>query len=104
MKMTLERRIILFSFLILFLTISASAGLDIMAVKTDYVNALNLRTQSLATSLMGNIEKVLSLGLDLKDMAGVSEKCREVIEGNPDIAYCVITGTHGDSLYANDPR
>jgi len=104
MKMTLERRIILFSFLILFLTLSASAGLDIMAVKTDYVNALHLRTQSLGRAVKGNLEKVLNLGLDLKDMAGISDKCRETIEGNPDIAYCVITDPHGEPLHANDPR
>ncbi|WP_136525705.1 ATP-binding protein [Geomonas ferrireducens] len=104
MKMTLEKRILLFSFLILFLTIFISSGMDIMALRKDQVSALNLRSKGLAVALKSNIEKVLNLGLELKDMTGVSEKCREIIEGNPDIAYCVVTDLDGRVLFASDPR
>lgn len=104
MKMTLEKRILLFSFLILFLTIFIGSGMDIMALRKDQVNALNLRSKGLAVALKSNIEKVLNLGLELKDMTGVSEKCREIIEGNPDIAYCVVTELNGRVLFASDPR
>src|SRR5689334_7693943 len=95
MNMTLEKRIFLFSFLILFVTIFASSGMDIMALRRDHVKALDLRSQSLASAFKSNVEKVLNLGLELKDMAGLSDKCREVIEGNPDIAYCVVTDQTG---------
>ncbi len=104
MKMTLEKRILLFSFLILFLTIFIGSGMDIMALRKDQVNALNLRSKGLASALKSNIEKVLNLGLELKDMSGLSEKCREIIEGNPDIAYCVVSDLSGNVLYASDPR
>lgn len=104
MKMTLEKRILLFSFLILFLTIFLGSGMDIMALRKDQVNALNLRSKGLAVALKSNIEKVLNLGLELKDMTGVSEKCREIIEGNPDIAYCVVTDLSGKVIFASDPR
>jgi len=102
--MTLEKRIFLFSFLILFLTICAGSGMDILSLRKDQVSAMNLRCQSLATALKSNVEKVLDLGLDLKDMTGVSDKCREIIEGNTDIAYCVVTQLGGGVLFANDPR
>jgi PAS domain S-box-containing protein len=102
--MTLEKRIILFSFLILFLTILVGSGMDIMALRKDQVNALNLRSQGLVSALRSNIEKVLNLGLELKDMTGLSEKCREIMEGNPDIAYCVVTDLTGVVLFANDQR
>ncbi|GFO63460.1 ATP-binding protein [Geomonas paludis] len=104
MKMTLEKRILLFSFLILFLTIFIGSGMDIMALRKDQVNALSLRSKGLAVALKSNIEKVINLGLELKDMTGVSEKCREIIEGNPDIAYCVVTELNGKVLFASDPR
>jgi PAS domain S-box-containing protein len=104
MKMTLEKRIFLFSFLILFLSIAAGSGMDIMALRRDQMNALNLRSQSLATSLKSNMEKVLDLGVDLRDMTGLSEKCREMIDGNPDIAYSVVTDVNGAVLFASDPR
>ena len=104
MKTTLEKRILLFSFLILFLTIFIGSGMDIMALRKDQVNALNLRSNGLATALKSSIEKVLNLGLELRDMSGLSEKCREIIEGNPDIAYCVVSDLNGKVLFASDPR
>ena len=104
MNMTLEKRILLFSFLILFLTIFIGSGMDITALRKDQVNALNLRSKGLATALKSSIEKVLNLGLELKDMAGLSEKCREIIEGNPDIAYCVVSDLNGKVLFTSDAR
>jgi PAS domain S-box-containing protein len=68
------------------------------------VNALNLRSKGLATALKVNVEKVLNLGLELKDMTGLSEKCREILAGNPDIAYCVVTELQGGGLFANEPH
>jgi len=103
MNMTLEKRITLFSFLILFLTIFVGSGMDIMALRKDQVNAMNLRSQGLATALKSNVEKVLNLGLELKDMTGLSEKCREMLEGNPDLAYCVVTDLAGKVLFVSDP-
>jgi PAS domain S-box-containing protein len=104
MNMTLEKRITLFSFLILFLTILVGSGMDIMALRKDQVKALNLRSQGLATAIKSNIEKVLNLGLELKDMTGLSEKCQEIMAGNPDIAYCVVTDLQGSALFANHPQ
>ncbi|GFO69822.1 PAS domain-containing sensor histidine kinase [Geomonas limicola] len=104
MNMTLEKRITLFSFLILFLTIFVGSGMDIMALRKDQVNALNLRSRSLASALKVNIEKVLNLGLDLRDMTGLSEKCREIMAGNSDLAYCIVSDPKGNILFASDPR
>ncbi|MCM2359419.1 MAG: cell wall metabolism sensor histidine kinase WalK [Geobacteraceae bacterium] len=103
MKITLERRIILFSFIILFLTILANSGMDIVGFRRDYVNALVLRSQSLGTSMKGSVEKVLGLGLDLRELSDISEKCRELVQGSPEIAYCLITDLDGTTLFANDP-
>lgn len=104
MKRTLEKRIILFSFIILFLTILASSGLDIIGFRKDYINALFLRSQSLGTSIKGSIEKVLNLGLEIRDITGISEKCRELVDGNPDISYCIITDPDGNILYSSDEK
>lgn len=103
MKKTLENRIILFAFIILFLTILANSSMDIVGFRRDYVNALVLRSLSLGTSMKNSVEKVLGLGLDLRDIVGISEKCRELVQGNPDIAYCVITDLQGNPLFLNDP-
>ncbi|MFZ3209860.1 MAG: PAS domain S-box protein [Geobacteraceae bacterium] len=54
--------------------------------------------------MKGNLEKVLGLGLELKDIVGLSEKCLELTQGEAEISYCVITEPGGKPLYANDPR
>ncbi|BDV43210.1 PAS domain-containing sensor histidine kinase [Geotalea uraniireducens] len=103
MKNTLENRIIFFAFIILFLTIAANSGMDIAGFRRDYIQALILRSQSLGTSLRGNIEKVVGLGLDIRDIEGLTERCRELVESSPEIAYCVITDSEGNILFLNDP-
>ncbi len=103
MKMTLEKRIILFSLIILFLTILASAGMDIFVARRDHINALALRSQNLGTALKSNVEKVLNLGLEIREVTGLSDKCREIVEGNPEIAYCIIADMDGKSIFLNDP-
>ena len=103
MKMTLEKRIVIFSFIILFLTILASVGIDIMTERRDNINSLHLRSLGLATTMKANIEKVLSLGLDIKEVMGLSEKCHDIVEGNPDIAYCLIADQNGKVLFLSDP-
>jgi len=104
MKNSLEKRIILFSFIVLALTILANTGMDIAAFRKDYVNALVMRSQSLGTAMKGNVAKVLGLGVDIAFMPGLGEKCGDLVATNPEIAYCVITDLDGNVLYINDDR
>jgi len=102
MKQSLEKRIILFSFVILSLTILANTGMDIAVFRKEYIKEMLLRSQSLGTALKGNIEKVLALGIEIKDVNGLADKCREVVQSDPEIAYCVITGGDGKPLFASE--
>ncbi len=102
MKQSLEKRIILFSFVILFLTILANTGMDIVVFRKDYIKEILLRSQSVGTALKGSIEKVLALGIDIKDVSGLSEKCREAVQSDPEISYCVITGVDAKPLFSSD--
>jgi PAS domain S-box-containing protein len=102
MKQSLEKRIILFSFVILSLTILANTGMDIAVFRKDYIQEMLLRSQSMGNALKGNIEKVLALGIDIKDVAGLTEKCKEVVQSDPEMAYCVITGGDGKPLFASE--
>lgn len=103
MKKTLEKRIIIFAFIILFLTIAANSGMDIVGFRRDYIQALIMRSQSLGSSLRANLEKVVGLGIDVKDIEGLNDKCREVVASSPEVAYCIITDSEGNILHLNDP-
>jgi len=103
MKQSLEKRIILFSFLILSMTILANSAMEIVVFRREYVHEILLRAQGLGTSLKSSIEKVLALGIDIRDVNGMAEKCRDVIQADPEMSYCVITDNDGKALFASDP-
>jgi PAS domain S-box-containing protein len=104
MKNSLEKRIIVFSFLVLALTILVNTGLDIAGFRKDYLNALVMRSQSLGLAMKGNVEKVLGLGVDIIVMPGLNDKCRDLVATNSEITYCVITDLDGNTLATNDPQ
>lgn len=104
MKQSLEKRIILFSFIILSLTILANTAMEIVVFRKEYVQEILLRSQSLGTSFKDTIEKVLALGIDIRDVNGLSSKCREIIQFDPEMAYCVIIDNDGKNLFASEPE
>ena len=103
MKQSLEKRIILFSFIILSMTILANTAMEIAVFRKEYVQEILIRSQSLGISLKASIEKVLALGIDIRDVTGLTEKCREVIQTDPEMSYCVITDNNGKAIFANEP-
>lgn len=103
MKQSLEKRIILFSFIILSMTILANTAMEIVVFRKEYVQEILLRSHSLGTSFKDSIEKVLALGIDIRDVNGLSVKCREIIQFDPEMAYCVITDNAGKNLFASEP-
>ncbi len=104
MKQSLEKRIILFSFVTLSMTMLASTAMEIVVVRKDYTREIQLRSQSLGMSLKNSVEKVLALGIAITDVNGLEEKCREVIEPDPDMKYCIITDPTGKVLFSNEKK
>ncbi len=103
MKQSLEKRIVIFSFLILSMTILANTAMEIAVFRKEYVQEVLLRSQTLGTALKSSIEKIMALGIDIRDVIGLSEKCREVIQTDPDLSYCVITDNDGKTLFSSSP-
>lgn len=104
MKQSIEKRIILFSFVTLSMTMLASTAMEIVVIRKDYTKEIQLRSQSLGISLKNSIEKVLALGISLTDVSGLAEKCREVIQPDPDVTYCVITDPNGTVLFSSEKK
>ena len=100
---TLGKRILLFVFAILLVTLAVDNILTIRQVSRDYVQSLALRSRFLSKELSSGIEKVLSLGINLKEIDGMNNRCQQVIEKDPEIVYCVIFDTNRTPLYSNDP-
>ncbi len=103
MKSTLEKRILIFVFLILGLTIGVNTALNIEGFRRDYRDGLVLRCQSVATELKVSVEKVLALGLPLDELEGINARCQEIVGSDPEINYCLIENAVGQPLYSSDP-
>ncbi len=103
MPKSLEHKIILFAFIILSLTTLATAGVNIAGFRHDYIQAQILRNQSIGQAMKSSVEKVLVLGIALRDIPGLDEKCRDVVLANPEITYAVITTRDGHVGHSSDP-
>jgi PAS domain S-box-containing protein len=102
MKSTLEKRILIFAFLTITLTITVNTFLNIESFRRDYRDGILLRSNSLAEGLRHSMENVLALGLELRDISGVTERCASIVATDPEIAYCLVEDTFGEPLYASD--
>jgi PAS domain S-box-containing protein len=103
MKATLEKRILIFAFLLLTLAIAVNTGLHIEGFRRDYRDGIILRSQSLASGLRMSIENVLALGIPLTEMEGVNVRCQEIVRTDPEIIYALIEDPTGIILYSSDP-
>ncbi|MEJ2700340.1 MAG: hypothetical protein P8Z70_11865, partial [Desulfuromonadales bacterium] len=94
-KITLEKRILLFAFIILTLALSVNAGLSIQGFRKDFRDSIILRSRSLAGGLKVSIENVLALGIPLSEMEGINARCQEIVATDPDIVYCLVEDAKG---------
>ena len=104
MKQSLERRITFFAFVILAMTLLASTAMEIVVIRKDYTNEFQLRAETIGTSLKTSIEKVLALGVLINDINGITDKCRESIQADPDMEYCIITDVNGNILFSSNSQ
>ncbi len=104
MNSTLEKRILLFAFLILTITIAANTLLTIEGFRRDYRDGLILRSQSMAEGVKLSIENRLGPGTGLRELNGLPDRCMNIVETDPEIAYCLIEDTLGEPVFASDMR
>lgn len=100
---TLGKRILLFVFAILFVTLAVDNILTLRQVSRDYRESLTVRSRYLAKDLSSGIEKVLSLGIDIKEIDGMNSRCQQVVAKDPEIIYCIIADANRNPLYSSDP-
>lgn len=100
---TLGNRILFFVFAILLLALAVDNVLTIRQVRRDYLQSLTVRSHFLSKELTSRIEKVLSLGIGLKELEGMDSRCQQLVASDPEISYCVIVDANHTPLYSHDP-
>ena len=101
-KNSLERRILIFSLLALTLTIAVNTGFNVESFRRTYRDGILQRAQTFSAALKIQVEAVVSLGLSLDEIDGISKRCQEIVVNDPEIAYCLIESSNGTILYHND--
>ena len=99
MKSSLERRILLFTFLALTLALSVNTWFNVDSFRRSYRDGVLQRAQTFALALKGQIESVVSLGLPLDEIDGISVRCQEIVGNDPEISYCMVEDSAGQVLY-----
>ncbi|MDT8441809.1 MAG: ATP-binding protein [Desulfuromonadales bacterium] len=69
----------------------------------SYRDGVLRRCDTLAYGLKRQIENVLSLGLQLAEIDGLSERCQSLVSNDPEIAYCLVETGQGEILSHSDP-
>ena len=99
---TLEKRIVLFTLLLLTIVIVVNTAFNIESYRLDYRDSVLLRSESLANGLKSSIEKVLGFGLPLHEISGIDERCGTIAKSDPDIAYALIENRAGKVIYGSE--
>jgi PAS domain S-box-containing protein len=102
MKNSLERRILIFSLLALTLTIAVNTGFNVESFRRSYRDGILQRAQTFTTALKNQLEAVVNLGLPLEEIDGISPRCQEIVQNDPEIAYCLVEDSSGRILYHNE--
>jgi PAS domain S-box-containing protein len=101
MKNSLERRILIFSLLALTLTVAANTGFNVESFRRSYRDGILQRAHTFATALKSQVEAVVILGLPLDEIDGISERCQDIVNNDPEISFCLIEDSSGTILYYN---
>ncbi|MCX8043650.1 MAG: HAMP domain-containing protein, partial [Desulfobacterota bacterium] len=102
--MNLNKKIILMTVSILFVSLLTNAAFNIVSFQKNYTQALLTGSFGLAHTINSVITEMLNLGLPLDSLGGMNAKCRQLIEKNPHIIYCGVVDTTGKVLYHSDPE
>jgi len=99
MKLSLQKRVLLFSLMVLTLTIAGNTWFSVESFRRNYREGILRRCETIAGGLSRQIKVVLDLGLSLEEINGLSERCQAVVDNDPEISYCLIEDETGKLLY-----
>ncbi len=88
--------------IILVIVIAVSNAVLTYGFTQSYTRALLDKAFVIGEGFRADLSKTLNLGLPLESLEGVSDKCREIIEKNNKIGYCMITDLNCKVLYSDD--
>lgn len=97
-RQSLERKIIVLIFTLLSGTVVFYSAIHLTGYIDDYRRSLVSQTLNAVRALQGDLAKVLNLGVELREITGLSESCRETLDHNPFLSHCFVTDPSGKGV------
>jgi len=102
--MRLNRKILLITIGVLFVSLLISSIVNIVGFRRNYTEALITGSYGLGHSLNSVVGELLNLGLPLDSLAGMDKKVRQLVEKNAHISYAAIADLGGQALFHSNPE
>ncbi|MGC2063038.1 MAG: methyl-accepting chemotaxis protein [Thermodesulfovibrionales bacterium] len=88
---------------ILFIILAINTAVLTYIASDKYESAILSKTRAIGEGMQRELAKVLSLGIPVESLEGVSDKLKDLVAGDQAIGYAMIMDTTGKVLHHNDP-
>ena len=102
MALKIRTKVVLIAGIILFAALGANTLIGTRVFTREYLRALAVRGQDLATALGADLDRLLGLGIPLDGLVGFEEQCRDLVRTHPDVAYAKVLDATGAVLFESD--
>lgn len=103
MNIGIQKKVILISVAILFITLAANTIVNSIFFMREYSSALKSKTFLIGSILKYQLEKLLKYDIPLDQLIGFDEQCQEVISNYGDLTYAMVVDLNGKILFHNNP-
>ena len=100
--MKLNRKILLVTIGVLFVSLLAGSVANILDFRKNYTEALIAGSYGVGQSLNSVVTELLDLGLPLDSLSGMDKKMQQLVQNNLHISYAGIGDVGGKLLYHSD--
>ena len=83
--------------------IASAAFLTGKTFQAEYTKSLRSEVSVIARNLRSQLDRIRGLGLDIDDIRGFEQQCREVIQEHPDLGYALVACSDGFVWFHNNP-
>lgn len=102
MRFDIQKKIILISAVIFFLTFGAGTWVNGIYFNAEYSTALKSQAFVISQTLHSQLNRLLKMRIPIHQMEGFDEMCKEVLADHPFLSYAMVVDTQGKIIFHND--
>ena len=104
LRIGLRAKIMLISAAVTLFAIAGTVATSDYIFHREYQSVLQSRSVAVGKGLKFQLERLLFLGIDLRDLVGFEDQCREATETNPGVDIAMVASRDGTILFHSDKK